>query len=736
MPRRTLFSLATMVFLLSPGAARATCTEPLLFDPPQNLVTGPNPLFMVVADFDEDGLLDLAVTNGDHLAGGGASSLALLRGTGSGTFATAVLYPLPSGAVPHGLVAADFDEDGILDLAVANKFSNTISILRGLGAGGVGNGTFGIGVQIPAGGRPFQILAADFNADGILDLATSINSSPGAVNVLFGQGTGGIGDGSFSPPVVHLLANQSTGLDAGDFNGDGILDLVATENYSGTVGVMLGGGSGGVGDGTFRPAVHVPAGPEPFDLAIADFDDDGHADLAVANAVSGGTGGTAVLRGIGDGTFGAPLVLPSGHTTGVIVMDANDDAIDDLIAAVIPGTDDGTIEVYLGRGASGVGDGTFQHVATHSIGSSPYQLVAADVTADGRADLVASATYHDYVAVLPGACAPLPPDLRAPVLTDVRDVPNDQGGRVFVTWTASSLDVTGGAVIEYRVWRRIPAALALRPRSASEAAPVVRVRRGTRPDGSTEVTYWEALVTLPAQRLAGYGYTAATTQDSMRAGNPYSAYFVSALTSNIDVFYSSNVDSGYSVDNLKPHRPAAFAGELVAGPGYRLEWQANDEPDVAAYQIYRSPASVPDFSGAVRIATISGTTYTDESSTGNAYYWLVAVDAHENQSDPAMLVPSSPTPVGPQTPILALRGAAPNPSTMGTLAIAFTLPDARPARLELLDVAGRVVSSGVFHAAGAHSITMGAGRRLSPGVYLVRLRHGAQTLESKAIVTR
>jgi hypothetical protein len=65
--------------------------------------------------------------------------------------------------------------------------------------------------------------------------------------------------------------------------------------------------------------------------------------------------------------------------------------------------------------------------------------------------------------------------------------------------------------------------------------------------GLTMVEYWEALATLPAQRLEGYGYTAATTQDSMLSGNPFTAFFISALTNNIDVFYSSNVDSAAAI---------------------------------------------------------------------------------------------------------------------------------------------------------------------------------------------
>src|SRR5207244_7506201 len=108
------------------------------------------------------------------------------------------------------------------------------------------------------------------------------------------------------------------------------------------------------------------------------------------------------------------------------------------------------------------------------------------------------------------------------VLTAVRDVPNDNGGRVFLTWTPSSLDVSGGPVNAYRVWRRIPPAFdvtTLRARLATREVIALA-------QSNAQVVYWEALATLPARRLTGYGYTAATTQDSMPGSNPYTAFFV------------------------------------------------------------------------------------------------------------------------------------------------------------------------------------------------------------------
>src|SRR5437899_415565 len=72
---------------------------------------------------------------------------------------------------------------------------------------------------------------------------------------------------------------------------------------------------------------------------------------------------------------------------------------------------------------------------------------------------------------------------------------------------------------------------------------------------STTVDYWEAIATLPAEGLSGYGYPAPTTQDSMAGSNPYAAFFVTALAEYPPQFFESNVDSGYSVDNLAPPSP-------------------------------------------------------------------------------------------------------------------------------------------------------------------------------------
>jgi hypothetical protein len=282
-------------------------------------------------------------------------------------------------------------------------------------------------------------------------------------------------------------------------------------------------------------------------MAVADFDEDGALDLAVANVSSNGV---RVLKGNGSGGFVINASIATGNSSSILAFDANHDDILDLAVAQGVGSGIGNVGLYLGHGSGGVGNGQFGSGAAYSSGGDPYQLALADLNGDGNADVLASMFFGTRIGILPGVCLP---DPRVPDITSVRDLPNDQGRRVLVTWTASSLDVTGGSVGNYRVWRRISQSAV--PKQTADCDPtVVLVQPVDLPNGTT-VECWEALATLPAQHLSEYVYAAATTQDSLPSSNPYTAFFVSALTDDPEVFYSSEVDSGYSVNNRPPRRP-------------------------------------------------------------------------------------------------------------------------------------------------------------------------------------
>src|SRR5262249_49016725 len=139
-------------------------------------IAGTAPAFLAIGDFNGDSLLDLAVANaGDGI---NPSTVSILLGNGDGTFQGHQDYAV--GANPGSIAVGDFNQDGYLDLAVANmnndrnsRQAGTVSVLLGNG-----NGTFASALNFTAGSFPGSVLAADINLDGGLDLAV-INQDPG-----------------------------------------------------------------------------------------------------------------------------------------------------------------------------------------------------------------------------------------------------------------------------------------------------------------------------------------------------------------------------------------------------------------------------------------------------------------------------------------------------------------------------------------------------------------------------
>ena len=317
-------------------------------------------------------------------------------------------------------------------------------------------------------------------------------------------------------------------------------------------------------------------------------------------------------RASGDGSFSTVVTLPSGNTSCAAAFDVNADGVADVVAGESGGTAIRRLHVYLGLGAGEVGDGTYFEGAVITMPSPPYRMLVADLNGDAYPELLVSEFQAGQIDLLRGGCSGSLPDGRAPHLTDVRDVPADEGGRVYLTWLRSSLDVSGGPVQSYRVWRRIPDAAATTSLAATAAPAPERMERiETGPRGELLVTYWENLATLAAERLEGYGYTAATPADSTSRNPVQSAFFVTAATANIDVFYPSNVDSGASIDNLPPHGPAHLRAGESGATSRTIVWSPNSEPDLAAYRLERSASPVFSPGEVVVLATQPDTEYVE-----------------------------------------------------------------------------------------------------------------------------
>src|SRR5262249_48028442 len=144
----------------------------------------------------------------------------------------------------------------------------------------------------------YYIIAADFNGDGIPDVACSSYDDGGAISVLLGNG-----DGTLGPVQNYSVSSQANELAVSDLNADGHADIVVAIEFPGPV-VLLNRG-----DGTFLPGVQYETGSLVFNLSIGDLNADGKADLAVTD-LSDNT--FSVLFGNGDGTFAPEQEYPAG----------------------------------------------------------------------------------------------------------------------------------------------------------------------------------------------------------------------------------------------------------------------------------------------------------------------------------------------------------------------------------------------------------------------------------------
>ena len=329
------------------------------------------PNSLVVADFDRNGILDFAVDSGSfpHL-------ISIFMGNGDGTFRAGTSIMLNFSGSGSPLVAGDFNNDQIPDLVVAS-FS-TIAVLLGYG-----DGSFQAPLIFNTNINSSSLAVADFNSDGKQDLvAGGTNFGPGMVMVLLG-----IGNGSFESPKSFTTANTISALATGEFNGDGLLDLVTVSSNTNSASVFLGNG-----DGTFSQLSDIPVGRSPIAVSVGDMNNDGFADIVSANSSSSNV---SILLGNGRGGFQAAFNFAVvGNPSSLTLGDFNKDKRLD-VAVTSSGAN--TVSVLLNAGSTFVAmaDGIetdavirVSPAAYFGVGANPFSLVAGDFNGDLLPDLV------------------------------------------------------------------------------------------------------------------------------------------------------------------------------------------------------------------------------------------------------------------------------------------------------------------------------------------------------------
>ena len=257
-----------------------------------------------------NGTLDLIVASFN------TNQIAVLLGNGNGTFRTPVFYTVGSAVnTPISLATGDFNNDGKLDVAVANTGDNTISVLLGNGSGALTPS----GSAIAVGHDPEAIRAGDFNGDGYSDLAVA-NYQDGTVTTLLNNK-----NGTFTATTVSVGSGAGSGPQALAVNGSGSGFLLAVANYNdNTVSVLHSNGNG-----TFAAQKVVNVGKGPDDVAFADFNGDGIPDLAASNYTSGTTS-LALGSSGGSYTVLAPFTVgknPYSAAVGDVDLDGTPDIV-------------------------------------------------------------------------------------------------------------------------------------------------------------------------------------------------------------------------------------------------------------------------------------------------------------------------------------------------------------------------------------------------------------------------
>jgi VCBS repeat protein len=379
--RRALRRLVVAVMVVLAGgscvAAAGAATGPRFSTPA--FTPGVDAWLFVTADFNGDATLDVATIDE------GSGLLSVLLGKGDGNFRRRVISRGPDGNLPEGIAVADVNGDGRPDVLVVSFGSR--------GPIGIwindGDGRFHRDGVYRSGTWADGLVAADLNADGVVDLVTE-NQARRELVVLLGMGGGRFaGAQRFTGDVVGDAADAGFGAVAiGDVNGDGKPDAVLISLDTRLAVVRLGNG-----DGTFGPELAFGEGRFGQSVTLADLNHDNKLDVAAGLAGRN----VAVFLGNGDGTFGATARYEMGRELeGVAVGDFDGDGNPDM-ATVALGENKDDVRVRAGRG-----DGTF--VAPRAVRAPlTYGVpVAADFNSDGRPDLAYLASHRadqDGVAI-------------------------------------------------------------------------------------------------------------------------------------------------------------------------------------------------------------------------------------------------------------------------------------------------------------------------------------------------
>ena len=360
-------------------------------------LSGESPSFVAAADFNGDGNNDLAVLS-NSMSVGGSAAVSIFLGNADGSFQDPVTYTLPGNA-GVSMVLDDFNGDGKPDIIAASAEQSSTSTTYDLTYfQGKGDGTFlppqSVVVTPPAGFSGLLsnaytgLISTDLLGNGKKDLVT------GTGIVLMGNGDGTFDQSSTLAFPPSIYAEDTPNVVAADFNNDGKMDLAV--DTTSEIAIFLGTGSG-----TFTPGPTYATTANYGYLNAADLDGDGNVDLYSGIARGGRYGGDQwetgqgyALMGKGNGTFAAAPELPYA-LTGTNYADLNGDKIPDEVGVNSTlNSSNVSFSSYLGKSDGTFTVGSTLTVSPITLNGTTYSFTSldsyglGDVNGDGYDDLV------------------------------------------------------------------------------------------------------------------------------------------------------------------------------------------------------------------------------------------------------------------------------------------------------------------------------------------------------------
>ena len=317
---------------------------------------------IVANDFNNDNVLDLAVVN--H----GTKTVGLLLGYDDGSFKKKTVISLDWNSNPKSMVMGDFNKDKELDLAVANSGTYNIDLLLGNGKGLFTRQTNdGYTLNRP----PSIIIADDFNHDEQYEIVVAYDNTDN-IDILIVYDPG-----NFTDQTIYTTGGELHSSALGDFNQDAIVDIVVANSQNNNVEIMLGHGNG-----SFTSQMTYVTGTEPKSIAVGHFNNDTYLDIAVAHYKDKTIG---ILLGCGNGSFANQTTYSIGSYPDLIVIsDFNNDTFSDIVVSV---PNNKSIQILLSYG-----NGSFAKSRLLLNGASLSCLTVGDANNDGFIDIVV----YDY----------------------------------------------------------------------------------------------------------------------------------------------------------------------------------------------------------------------------------------------------------------------------------------------------------------------------------------------------